>query len=63
VGVRRRTDKGDYIAEIMELKGGETQGIFRLGKLRIKNRLTDPDAQWGMFICNLINRRRRRRIK
>ena len=30
VGVRRRTDKSDYIAEIMELKGGETQGIFGL---------------------------------
>jgi hypothetical protein len=37
LGVRRRTDESDSIAEIMWLKGGEAAGIFRLRQLMMKN--------------------------
>jgi hypothetical protein len=62
LGVRRRTDESDFINKIMGLKGGEAPDIFRL-RQGSKKIIFCIDAQLGMFVCHLINRRRRRLIK
>jgi len=46
VGVKRRTDESDSIAEIMGLKGGEAPDIFRLRQLSKKNYFVGSDAKY-----------------